>query len=210
MEPPGLPFTDQLTAVFVVPDTAELNGKESPARTFAVGGDTTTLIADGGERGGGLVPRVVAAQPAVDRASKTLPTWSTLRILQGTNCEALNAAPSLRDGSAWGYWTKGQEWANVLDRRSGNHRVGVRRMLQREVRAGRSREAPFLRFCSLVRISSRQVYRFERCPNKGRINPHLGEARWFNSKDFFAVRTSEGLGFSNSFFLVARFGLREH
>ena len=112
-EPPVLPFTDQVTAVFVVPDTAALNEKESPARIFAVGGDTSTLIVDGGGGGGGLVPRVVAAQPAVDSDSKTLPRWSKLRIFKATHREPLNAVCSLRDGSVWGYWTKGQKWANV-------------------------------------------------------------------------------------------------
>ena len=42
------PLTDQVTAVFVVPDTVSLNWKVSPARMVAVGGDTTTLIEDGG------------------------------------------------------------------------------------------------------------------------------------------------------------------
>ncbi len=42
------PPTDQVTAVFVVPDTVSLNWKVSPARMLAVGGDTTTLIEDGG------------------------------------------------------------------------------------------------------------------------------------------------------------------
>jgi hypothetical protein len=38
------PLTDQVTAVFVVPDTVSLNWKVSPACMVAVGGDTTTLI----------------------------------------------------------------------------------------------------------------------------------------------------------------------
>jgi len=42
------PLTDQVTAVFVVPDTVSLNWKVSPARMLAVEGDTTTLIEDGG------------------------------------------------------------------------------------------------------------------------------------------------------------------
>ena len=42
------PLTDQVTAVFVVPDTVSLNWNVSPARMLAVGGDTTTLIEDGG------------------------------------------------------------------------------------------------------------------------------------------------------------------
>ena len=42
------PLTDQVTAVFVVPDTVSLNWKVSPARMLAVEGETTTLIEDGG------------------------------------------------------------------------------------------------------------------------------------------------------------------
>jgi hypothetical protein len=42
------PMIDQVTTVFVVPDTVSLNWKVSPARMLAVGGDTTTLIEDGG------------------------------------------------------------------------------------------------------------------------------------------------------------------
>ena len=60
--PPVVPLTDQLTALLVVPDTATENGKVSPARILAVGGDTTTLTEDGGSEGGGLVLRAVAAQ----------------------------------------------------------------------------------------------------------------------------------------------------
>jgi len=79
-EPPVVLLTDQVTAVFVVPDTATENGKESPARMFAVGGDTTTVMEDGG--GGCLVLRAVPAQPAKDIASKTIPRWSNLRIAE--------------------------------------------------------------------------------------------------------------------------------
>ena len=39
---PAVPAMDQVTAVFVVPDTAAEKGKESPARMLAVGGETET------------------------------------------------------------------------------------------------------------------------------------------------------------------------
>jgi hypothetical protein len=39
---PAVPVIDQVTAVFAVPDTAAENGKESPTRMFAVGGETET------------------------------------------------------------------------------------------------------------------------------------------------------------------------
>lgn len=47
-EPPGVPFTDQLTVVFELPLTAAENVSEEPARTFAVAGETTTAIAEPG------------------------------------------------------------------------------------------------------------------------------------------------------------------
>jgi len=82
----------QVTAVFVVPDTATANGKGSAARMFAEGGDTTTLIEDGGGGGGCLVLRAVPAQPATDIAAQTIPRWSTLRITNfRTHREPLNA-----------------------------------------------------------------------------------------------------------------------
>ena len=39
---PAVPVMDQVTAIFVVPDTEAENGKESPARMLAVGGETET------------------------------------------------------------------------------------------------------------------------------------------------------------------------
>ncbi len=78
--PPVVPLTDQLTAMLVVPDTATENGKVSPARILAVGGDTTTLTEDGGSEGGWLVLRAVPAQPETDMASNTILRWSNLRI----------------------------------------------------------------------------------------------------------------------------------
>jgi hypothetical protein len=47
-EPPAVPLTDQVTAMFVVPDTAAENANESPARMFAVEGDTVTVGVGGG------------------------------------------------------------------------------------------------------------------------------------------------------------------
>jgi len=39
---PAVPVMDQVTPVFVEPDTAAENGKESPARMLAIGGETET------------------------------------------------------------------------------------------------------------------------------------------------------------------------
>jgi len=112
-EPPVVPLTDQVTAWFVVPDTAAVNVNESPARIFAVEGDTTTVIEGGG--GGGLVfvPRVVAEQPAATSIAKKLPSWNNLRISEGTHQEPLKTGCSLGYWEARGYWTKGQKWADV-------------------------------------------------------------------------------------------------
>jgi hypothetical protein len=54
-----------------VPETTLLNEKESPARMFALVGDTATLTETGG---GGvcLFDEVVAAQPASDSATNTI------------------------------------------------------------------------------------------------------------------------------------------
>jgi len=47
-EPPVAPLTDQVTAVFDVPDTLAKKDKESPARMFALAGETTTVMEPGG------------------------------------------------------------------------------------------------------------------------------------------------------------------
>lgn len=69
-----MPLTDHVTEVFVVPETAAVKGKKSPARMFALRGVTTTVIEGGGGGGGCLFPEVAAAQPARDRL-----TSATLR-----------------------------------------------------------------------------------------------------------------------------------
>lgn len=108
-EPPVVPLTDQVTALFVVPETATVNPNESPARMLTVAGDTTTLIElVGGGGGEGLEPRVVAEQPAAKSAASMPPSWSNLRISENTHREPLNPAHSVVYGRPRGYWTKGQ------------------------------------------------------------------------------------------------------
>jgi hypothetical protein len=82
-EPPRVPLTGRLTAVFVVPETAAENGKASPERMFALPGDTVTTIGGGGAAG--LFPVEVAAQPATDRAKNTLARFSNLCIFLDTH-----------------------------------------------------------------------------------------------------------------------------
>jgi hypothetical protein len=115
-EPPAVPFTDQVTDLLELPDTATLNWKESPARMFALAGDTTTLTK---LVGGGvcLFDEVDAAQPAINSSTNTMPRWSNLRIFSDTPQEQFKRAVSLQHGQVGGYWTKGQKWANDLDSR---------------------------------------------------------------------------------------------
>lgn len=47
-EPLVAPLTDHWTAAFVVPDTAAEKERESPARMFAVEGETLRVMAGGG------------------------------------------------------------------------------------------------------------------------------------------------------------------
>ena len=114
-----VPLTDQVTARFVVPETAAMNPKESPARMLAVAGDTTTLIEVGGG-GGGLLLRVVAEQPAARSAARMPPSWSNLRISENTHREPLRLEYSVVDGCAARYWPKGQSWANAREMRRGS------------------------------------------------------------------------------------------
>jgi hypothetical protein len=72
-EPPAVPLTDQVTEVFVVPETAAENAWVSPVRMFALGGATPTVM-DGGGGGCCLFPDVAAAQPAKDKPIRA--TWS--------------------------------------------------------------------------------------------------------------------------------------
>jgi hypothetical protein len=86
-EPPAVPLTDQVTAVFVVPETAAVKARESPVRMFAVGGATRTAIDGGGGGGGCSYPEVAAAQPAKDKPTKAALRWSSLRIFANTHQE---------------------------------------------------------------------------------------------------------------------------
>jgi len=117
-EPPVVPLTDHVTALFVVPETLAVNKKESPARMFAVEGDTAAVI-DGGGGGGGveLLPRVVAEQPATKSAARLLPSWSNLRISEDTHWEPTKTKLSLEEGKVRGYWPRGQYLADVREMR---------------------------------------------------------------------------------------------
>jgi hypothetical protein len=184
-EPPVVPLTDQVRALFVVPETVAVNAKESAARIFSVAGDTITVI-EGGGGGGGFVPRVVAEQPAAKSTTRMLPSCSNLHIAEDTHLEP---------GSLFAVWVvgrfedtgrKGRNGPMSLTRESESLQRGLAACLnvRREwVEAGKSR---FFRFCSVVQILSRQPHSFERCPIEGRIRPQLGEARWFNRECLFA------------------------
>jgi hypothetical protein len=111
VEPPVVPLTDQVTDLFDVPETMAVKAKESPARIFAVDGETTTVVEGGG--GGGFLTRVVAEQPAAKSAARIPPNWTNLRISEDTHQEPLNPESSVVDESARRYWTKGQSWADV-------------------------------------------------------------------------------------------------
>lgn len=107
-DPPTVPLTDQVTEVFVVPETAAVKGKESPARMFALGGVTATVIDGGGGGGGCLFREVAAAQPAKYRPNSATLRWSSLRIVANTHREQCIDVSILPDGRARRYWTKGQ------------------------------------------------------------------------------------------------------
>jgi len=64
-EPPLVPLTDQVTAVFELPVTVAVNANELPARIFAVVGETLTATAPGvdGCEGLGLLGDEEAAVP---------------------------------------------------------------------------------------------------------------------------------------------------
>jgi hypothetical protein len=69
-DPPVVPFTAHSTPVFCAPVTLALNGYESPARTFAVAGDTETLTPVGG---GCLPEETPPAQPADNQGKSVIP-----------------------------------------------------------------------------------------------------------------------------------------
>ena len=107
-EPPTVPFTYQVTEVLEAPETVALNGKDSPARTFALEGDTTTVTEGGGDDGC-LVDEVEAAQPAIKSYRNTVVRCRTLRIFSDTPEERFERAVSLGHGAPGGYWTEGQK-----------------------------------------------------------------------------------------------------
>jgi hypothetical protein len=148
-EPPTAPFTDQVTEVLEVPETLALNGKESPARTFALEGDTTTLT-EGGGGDGCLVGEVEAAQPAIESARNTEVRCRTLRIFSGAPEERFERAVSLGHGAGGGYWTKGQKLADVLEKghqRPDTSNVSCRQMCERPWQAARRRASDSLVHC---------------------------------------------------------------
>ena len=61
---------EALTAVLADPLTMAVNGCESPARTFAVPGDVTTVIAGGGGGGAGLFAPLAQPATTIEIASK--------------------------------------------------------------------------------------------------------------------------------------------
>lgn len=69
-EPPVVPLTAQVTAVLVLPVTAEAKVREASARMFAVFGVTETETPGGG--GGGGVCPVEDALPQEDRNAQTV------------------------------------------------------------------------------------------------------------------------------------------
>jgi len=72
-DPPFVPFTDQVTAVLEVPVTLALNVYDSPARIFAVAGetDTLTLFCAGGGSAGGFIFETLPTQPKQNVAAST-------------------------------------------------------------------------------------------------------------------------------------------
>jgi hypothetical protein len=76
---PAVPVIDQVTAVFEVPETEAVNGKESPARMLAVVGETETCTPAGGG-GGWPVGVEVPAHPAINTAARMTPKWNGLRM----------------------------------------------------------------------------------------------------------------------------------
>ena len=76
---PAVPVMDQVTAVFVVPDTVAENGEESPARMLAVGGETETWMPAGGD-GGWLFSAAVPPHPERNNVAKKMLRLNGLRI----------------------------------------------------------------------------------------------------------------------------------
>ena len=61
-EPPGIPFTAQVTPVFGLPETVAVNGNEAPARMFAEVGATVTVTGGGGEGARGVFVSVTVLE----------------------------------------------------------------------------------------------------------------------------------------------------
>ena len=68
--PPGVPFTCQVTAVFVVPVTVAMNCVLAPGPTVAVAGVTVTVIGGGG---GVLLPQDPRNREAASPTTKKAP-----------------------------------------------------------------------------------------------------------------------------------------
>lgn len=83
--PPATPFTDQLTAPFVVPLTVAVNGWVAPARTLAAVGVMLTVISGGGG-GGFLVP--VLPQPELTRINARIMDECARRKRVSICCDA--------------------------------------------------------------------------------------------------------------------------
>jgi hypothetical protein len=89
-------------------------------------------VIEGGGGGGGFVPRVVAEQPAAKSTTRMLPSCSNLHIAEDTHLEPGKPVCSLGGGTVRGYWTKGQKWADVLDKGIRKPPTRARRLLKRE------------------------------------------------------------------------------
>src|SRR5271167_4060070 len=68
VDPPAESLTDQVTAVFVVPETVAEKEAELPARTLAVEGKTATVME--GVAGGGCVPAEEVVEPQPTRVKE--------------------------------------------------------------------------------------------------------------------------------------------
>jgi hypothetical protein len=83
-EPPTTPFTAQVTAVFELPETVAVNGKESPARILAVEGATVIVVVPGAEGVEGveglLFEVVVALHPPSNRIARSGSGWIVERM----------------------------------------------------------------------------------------------------------------------------------
>jgi hypothetical protein len=79
-EPPTVPFTDQVTPAFCVPVTVAVNVYESPARTFALPGETETLAPFEDEFPFELVEETPPEHPARIVSKKTAMAFTALHL----------------------------------------------------------------------------------------------------------------------------------